>query len=144
MDDKEVKNLLFAYEMAEKEIIKIRQEYAAVFDTIERLETIKKEALDQAKRMYHTKDGPPEVVPIGSRSHVYARGELFQVRVTYRKNADYYDPAKMPFAMFRIPGVVKAVDTEVCDGYARADRRIALAKVSGTWQSPSVYVERLK
>ena len=141
--EKRVTELLFQFELAEKTRQRLREENPDVFDKLDRIEESQKEAREELRRLLHTKDGPPPIVKPGTASHTWARGENFLVEVHYKKYHDYYDPKKLPLAVFSIPGVVVKVDTEVLDKLSKKDGRIRVARTFGGWMTPAVSVRRM-
>lgn len=141
--ERQVKDLLWRYELAEQERQKLRQKFPQLFDVLERLDQEQKEVKDSLKRLLHTKSGPPDQVRPGASSHVWARGEMYTVEVTYKKKANYYDPTKLPKAVFMMPGVVTEVDKGILDQMAKKDGRIAKALIVGEWMTPAVSIPRL-
>lgn len=141
--ERQVRDLLFRYELAEEAKMRLREEHPEVFDMMDRLNEEQEEAKNLLKRLLHTKDGPPDVVKPGASSHVWARGNSHFVEVTYKKKSNYYDPKKLPLAVFSLPGVVTEVDRGVLDQLAKKDGRIARALTLGDYMTPAVSIPRL-
>jgi hypothetical protein len=142
--EKTIKDMLFHYELAEKEIRRIRNEpaYAAAFAKVEELLEKQQQCKDNIKRLLHTKDGPPEAVPLGHRSHTWASGDMFKVVMTYKKETDYYNPSKLPKVTLTLPGIVLKVDNAKLDILAAKDARVKHALTSGDWMTPALSLQR--
>lgn len=141
---KGVRDQLFQWELAEKELSELQQKNLGVFKKLEELEEKKSEIRESLKRMLYTNDGPPKSVPIGTKTHTWAVGTLFKVDVSYKKHADYYDPKKLPVETFAIKGVVTEVSKDVCDRLALKDGRVKNAYVPGEWMTPAVSIPRIE
>jgi hypothetical protein len=139
----QIRSLLFRYEVAEEGKMKLRTNHAEVFDKLDRYEEEQKECKDALKRLLHTKDGPPEQVPLGRSEHIWARGSLCFVSVQYKKRANYYDPELLPKSVFMHAGVVTEVDKDRLNVLAKTDGRIARALKHGEWMTPALSVPRL-
>lgn len=140
--EKQVRDLLFRFELAEQARLKLAEVHSDLFDHLARLDAEQAEVKDALKRLLHTKNGPPAQVRPGSSSHIWARGDYYYVEVVYKKKSNYYNPAALPPAVFTMPGVVTEVDKGVLDHLAKKDGRIARALVQGEFMTPSVSIRR--
>ena len=143
-NEKEVRDLLFRFELSEEKRRRIVTENRAVFDALDEIESEQTVVRDMIKRLLHTKEGPPDEVPAGASSHTWARGNFFSVSVQYKRASDYYDPAKLPLAVFLRPGVVAEVHRDILDKLAKTDKRISGALVHGAWMTPAVSISANK
>lgn len=144
MDTTTIEDLLKKYEAAETEKLSIRASHEGIFCKLDELNEQQEELKTSLKKLLYTSSGPPKEVPVGKKSHTWARGEMFQVTVTYKAKADYYDPAKLPKEAFEVAGLVTDVNTELCDTLARRDARVKKAKITGEWMTPSMSVKRIE
>lgn len=143
IDNREMQNQLFQHELATREIQKLREQNAALFTRLAELEEIKEATAAVMRRMTFSENGPPEEVPIGRKTHTFVKGDIFEVRVTYKKESDYYNPRRVPARALMLPGVVVSVDTKKLDALAKKDNRVRAAKVTGAWMKPSLSIKRL-
>lgn len=141
--EKQVRALLFRFELAEEEQIRLRADHPEVFEKLDRIAQEQEEARDAMKRLLHTKSGPPDQVRPGSASHVWARGNLRYVEVQYKKKGSYYEPDLLPKAVFMLPGVVVDVDKDILNQLAKKDGRIARALKQGDWMTPALSIPRI-
>ena len=133
------------YEKLELRVTGLRSANATVFEEINRLEELKTETKETLKRLLYTKNGPPPETN-GKMTHTWARGELFQVSVQYKKKHDYYDPNLVPRELLVVPGVIVEVDKDKLDALAEGIpfRRAQLDKalVTGEWMTPALSISR--
>lgn len=139
--EEQAKFQLKRFEEADRKIREIKEKHDVLFAEIESLEAAKEEARESLKRLFFTKEGPPEGK---AKTTTYAKGEYFEVEVQYKKRADYYDPKKLPLHFYNLLGpgneYVTEVDTEKVKALGWKENEAAL--VTGAWMVPAVSVKR--
>ncbi len=115
--------------------------YRDIFDKLEGFETEEQECLTTLKRLLYTTEGPPPGANMISRAKARpAKGKFCNVEVTYKREADYYDPAALPPDVLAAPGVVAKVDAKRIE--ALQDPRCEHARRKGEWMTPTVSITR--
>lgn len=140
--EKQIRDLLFRYELAEQEKQRLQKDNEKLFTRLQELDADQKEVKDILRRLFYTTNGPPPQVAPGHSSHIWAKGDTFYVEVVYKKKSSYYDPKLLPKAVFLQPGVVTEVDKSVLDKLAKTDGRIRDALVQGPWMTPALSIPR--
>lgn len=141
---KDLQNLLFQYELVTQRLQDHQERHAAVFqkhaELVEMLETLKA----TLRRSVYTEGGPPDEVPAGKKTHVFATGKIFAVRVTYRRMSDWYESKALPASVLAKPGVVLEVSAAQLAKLEKKDNRIRDAKRIGEWMTPVLQLPRLR
>jgi hypothetical protein len=131
---------LHHYEEAEDQLVQLKQVHQEVFRELEELEAVKEEAKESLKRLLYTKGGPPPEAG-GKTTHTWAEGEIFCVRVQYKRKADHYDPEAVPEQYLLIPGVVTEVSKEALEELLTEEEK-KHALVKGEFITPALTITR--
>jgi len=131
--------LLADYEAAHQKVIAHRRKHGDAIDKLEALQAAEQNVVDALKALFATKGEPPPVdLPTGQSSLVWAKGNAFEVLVTYPRGKDTFDPLLLPNSVLLEPGVVTAIDAqrvgELADKYQGVDK----ARIPGGWLTPKV------
>jgi len=133
---KPLHDALVAYEAAAEVLGGFREKHELTFATLELLVARQGDA-ERLVKLEAGKTAANQAI-----NGIIASGKAWNVRVTQKHRAAYYNPALLPADVLRRPGVITAVDTKAVADLG--DPRTQAAWTAGDAMTPAVSIQRTK